>query len=101
MNGKKNMITSEEAAAIREKFKHVKDPEIRKIMSRKGNCLDNAVIENFWGTLKSEWFYLNKFSSVEIFLEQLEHYIYYFNYERDSGVLLIIGHLLKFVMKNW
>ena len=56
-------------------------------MSRKGNCLDNAVIENFWGTLKSEWFYLNKFSSVEIFLEQLEHYIYYFNYERDSGVL--------------
>lgn len=29
-------------------------------MSRKGNCLDNAVIENFFGILKSELFYLKK-----------------------------------------
>ena len=56
-------------------------------MSRKGNCLDNAVIENFWGILKTEWFYLNKFDSIESFLEQLESYIHYFNYERDSSVL--------------
>ena len=56
-------------------------------MSRKGNCLDNAVIENFWGTLKTEWFYLNEFNSVDTFLEQLELYIHYFNYERDSSVL--------------
>ena len=34
-------------------------------MSRKGNCLDNAVIENFFGLLKSELFYLKKFKSVE------------------------------------
>ena len=56
-------------------------------MSRKGNCLDNAVIENFWGTLKTEWFYLNEFNSVDNFLEQLESYIHYFNYERESSVL--------------
>jgi putative transposase len=56
-------------------------------MSRKGNCLDNAVIENFWGTLKTEWFYLNDFDSVDKFLEELESYIHYFNYERDSSVL--------------
>ena len=56
-------------------------------MSRKGNCLDNAVIENFWGTLKSEWFYLNDFDSLDNFFEQLESYIHYFNYERDSSVL--------------
>lgn len=56
-------------------------------MSRKGNCLDNAVIENFWGILKTEWFYLNNFDSVDIFLEQLESYIHYFNYERNSSVL--------------
>lgn len=43
MNGKKNMITSEEAAAIREKFKHVKDPEIRKIMEK-----------NYWLELENE-----------------------------------------------
>ncbi len=56
-------------------------------MSRKGNCLDNAVIENFWGTLKAEWFYLTEFHSVDQFLEQLENQIHYYNYERDSSVL--------------
>lgn len=30
-------------------------------MSRKGNCLDNAAMESFFGTLKSEFFYLNRF----------------------------------------
>nr|MBS3724401.1 putative transposase InsK for insertion sequence element IS150 [Delftia sp. PE138] len=34
-------------------------------MSRKGNCLDNAAMESFFGTLKSEFFYLNKFASVQ------------------------------------
>ncbi len=33
-------------------------------MSHKGNCLDNAVMENFFGTLKSECFYLSQFSSI-------------------------------------
>lgn len=34
-------------------------------MSRRGNCLDNASMESFFGTLKSEFFYLNRFDSVE------------------------------------
>lgn len=34
-------------------------------MSRKGNCLDNAIIENFFGILKSELFYLNKYRSID------------------------------------
>ena len=38
--------------------------EIRQSMSRKGNCLDNAVIENFFGLLKSELFYLQEFTSM-------------------------------------
>ena len=33
-------------------------------MSRKGNCLDNAVAENFFGLLKSELLYLQKFQSI-------------------------------------
>jgi putative transposase len=33
-------------------------------MSRKGNCLDNAIIENF-GILKSELFYLKKYTSLD------------------------------------
>lgn len=41
----------------------LKQKGIIQSMSRKGNCLDNAVIENFFGTLKSEMFYLKKFKS--------------------------------------
>ena len=40
-------------------------------MSRKGNCLDNAVMENFFGLLKSELLYLQKFQSVEHFKLEL------------------------------
>lgn len=56
-------------------------------MSRKGNCLDNAIIENFWSTLKSEWFYQNNFSSVDSFISGLKNYIYYYNNIRESPVL--------------
>ncbi len=33
-------------------------------MSRKGNCLDNAIIENFFGIIKSELFYLKKYNEI-------------------------------------
>lgn len=51
-------------------------------MSRKGNCLDNAVMENFFGLLKSELFYLQKFESVDHFIRELETYIDYYNKKR-------------------
>ncbi|MBM0997880.1 IS3 family transposase, partial [Escherichia coli] len=44
-------------------------------MSRKGNCLDNAVMENFFGTLKSECFYLREFRSVSALRKAVEDYI--------------------------
>ena len=44
---------------------------IRQSMSRKGNCLDNAVIENFFGLLKSELLYLQEFQSMEHFKQEL------------------------------
>lgn len=53
-------------------------------MSRKGNCLDNAVVENFFGTLKSECFYLQQFSSTEELKSAIEEYISYYNNERIS-----------------
>jgi len=34
-------------------------------MSRKGNCLDNAIIENFYRVLKSNLFYIKKFKTIE------------------------------------
>lgn len=55
---------------------------IRQSMSRKGNCLDNSVMENFFGLLKSELLYLRKFSSMEEFRIELERYIDYYNNKR-------------------
>ena len=47
---------------------------IRQSMSRKGNCLDNSVMENFFGILKSELLYLQKFESIEQFKAELIEY---------------------------
>ena len=52
----------------------LKEKGIIQSMSRKGNCLDNAVIENFFGLLKSELFYLKNFKSVEDFIKELKYY---------------------------
>lgn len=53
-------------------------------MSRKGKCLDNAVMENFFGTLKSDCFYLNRFSDLDELRKAIEDYIHYYNNERIS-----------------
>lgn len=51
-------------------------------MSRKGNCLDNAMMENFFGIMKSELLYTQKFESPEAFITALEEYIDYYNNKR-------------------
>ena len=48
-------------------------------MSRKGNCLDNAVMENFFGLLKRELLYLQQFQSMEHFKQELVEYLDYYN----------------------
>lgn len=55
---------------------------ITQSMSRRGNCLDNAIIENFFGIIKSELFYINKFDSIEHLKKAIEDYIKYYNNER-------------------
>ena len=62
--------------------KMLRDKGIRQSMSRKGNCYDNSVIENFFGILKSEFFHDQAFSSVEQFSEMLSEYIDYYNNRR-------------------
>jgi len=62
--------------------KMLKDKGVRQSMSRKGNCLDNACAENFFGLLKSELLYLQEFSSMEHFLLELENYIEWYNNKR-------------------
>ena len=60
----------------------LKEKGIVQSMSRKGNCLDNAVIENFFGTIKSEMFYTRKFGSVQELKKEIVKYIHYYNHER-------------------
>ena len=65
----------------------LKEHNITQSMSRKGNCMDNGAMENFFGRLKVEMFYGEKFESVESFIEKLHKYIYYYNNERISRKL--------------
>lgn len=51
-------------------------------MSRKGNCLDNATMESFFGTLKAEFFHLNQFASLEALERGIKQYIHYYNHDR-------------------
>lgn len=67
--------------------KMLKAKGIRQSMSRKGNCLDNAVIENFFGLLKSELLYLQKFDSIEHFKAELIDYLDYYNNHRIKAKL--------------
>lgn len=60
---------------------------IRQSMSRKGNCLDNAVMENFFGLLKSELLYLQEFESLEHFKHELIDYLDYYNNRRIKAKL--------------
>lgn len=56
-------------------------------MSRKGNCLDNAMAENFFGIMKSELLYAEKFESPEAFIKALNEYIDYYNNKRIKSRL--------------
>jgi putative transposase len=62
--------------------KILKNHGIIQSMSRKGNCLDNSVMENFFGLLKSELLYLQEFKSYDELVEEIHKYIHYYNNNR-------------------
>ncbi len=62
--------------------KALADRHITQSMSRKGNCLDNAMMENFFGLMKNELLYLQEWDSVEQFKAALRNYIRYYNDDR-------------------
>lgn len=68
-------------------FKYInilKEHNIKQSMSDKGNCLDNAVVESFFGVLKREMFYGNefKYKSFNELKSAIEEYIFYYNNKR-------------------
>ena len=72
-------------------FKHkLQQAHMIQSMSRVGKCIDNGPMEGFWGILKTEMYYLNKFSTYEELKEAIEKYIYYYNnnrYQEKLGCL--------------
>lgn len=62
--------------------KTLKQNGIKQSMSRKGNCLDNAVAENFFGHFKEEFLRPGQFQSLTHFKAELAQYIHWFNHER-------------------
>lgn len=60
----------------------LRNHHIVQSMSRKGNCLDNAKMENFFGLMKKELLYVNDFEDIESFKKELRNYIQYYNNTR-------------------
>ena len=55
---------------------------MRQSMSRVGRCIDNGPMEGYWSILKSEMYYLKKFTSQEELTQAIENYIDFYNTKR-------------------
>lgn len=60
----------------------LKENKIFQSMSRKGNCHDNSVMENFFGIMKQEMYYGKVYYSFEELKQAIEKYIKYYNEKR-------------------
>lgn len=70
------------AYQMREYCEQLAERGMPQSMSRKGNCLDNAAMESFFGTLKSECFRLTHFADVQKLRRAIADYIHYYNHDR-------------------
>ena len=60
----------------------LKANRIFQSMSRKGNCYDNSVMENFFGVMKQEMYYGVVYYSYDELHNAIEQYITYYNEQR-------------------
>lgn len=60
----------------------LKENRIFQSMSRKGNCYDNSVMENFFGIMKQEMYYGIVYYSYNELKDAIEKYISYYNKHR-------------------
>ncbi|MDA9470574.1 Mobile element protein [Enterococcus sp. 5H] len=65
----------------------LKEHKIFQSMSRKGTCLDNSIMENFFSLLKQEIYHGREYYSFEELKQAIDGYIHYYNYERIKGKL--------------
>jgi transposase InsO family protein len=60
-------------------------------MSRVGRCIDNGPMEGFWGIIKREFYYGNKFTSHEKLVQAITDYIDYYNNRRYQRRLFTLA----------
>ena len=60
----------------------LREAKMTRSMSRVGKCIDNGPMEGFWGIIKTEMYYLNKFNTYEELESAIAEYIHYYNYKR-------------------
>ena len=70
------------AYQLKQYTKKLENNGILQSMSRKGNCLDNSPMENFFGILKQEIYYGRTFKSFNELKKTIEEYIKYYNEDR-------------------
>ena len=63
-------------------FQLTKQYGITPSMSRRGNCYDNAMAENFFSILKTECVYLQKIATFQQARELIDEFVYFYNHER-------------------
>ena len=63
-------------------FELTKEYGITPSMSRRGNCYDNAMAENFFSILKTECIYRHHPKTVEEANNLIDNYIYFYNHQR-------------------
>ena len=63
-------------------FAHAEEESNFQSMSRKGNCYDNSVMENFFGIMKQEMYYGALYYSYEELKDAIDKYITYYNERR-------------------
>ena len=62
--------------------RRIDQAQMTQSMSRVGRCIDNGPMESFWGSLKSEKYYLEKYKTFEELSAAIDEYIYFYNHER-------------------
>ena len=67
---------------VKQYTSRLEEKGITQSMSRKGNCIDNSPMENFFGILKQEIYYGNKFKSYEELKLAIDKFIKYYNEDR-------------------
>ena len=84
LDGEQPLIHSDRGYQYTSKgFKRrIDNAKITHSMSRVGKCIDNGPMESFWGTLKCEKYYLNKYETLDELEKAINEYIYFYNNER-------------------